>query len=58
MWTPKRILLLIVGLCVFVGAFFFYSRVLRLGDVDGLPPLPQAYRNLVVDALHGVGLPE
>ena len=32
---------------------------LTLSEVQkGMPPLPQAYRNLVVDALHGVGLPE
>jgi AraC-like DNA-binding protein/tetratricopeptide (TPR) repeat protein len=32
---------------------------LTLSEVQkGMPPLPQAYRNLVVDALHGVGLPD
>jgi len=32
---------------------------LTLSEVQtGMPPLPEAYRNLVVDALHGVGLPD
>src|SRR6266566_4329061 len=57
MWTPKRILLLVVGLCVFVGAFLFYSRVLRLGDVDGLPPLPQAYLPDPTDAQRDIPPP-
>jgi hypothetical protein len=31
---------------------------LTISEVQqGMPPLPQSYRDLVVDALHSVGLP-
>jgi AraC-like DNA-binding protein/tetratricopeptide (TPR) repeat protein len=41
-----------------LGALRRQYPQLTLSEVHrGMPPLPQAYRNLVVDALHGVGLP-
>ncbi|MGL6072799.1 MAG: hypothetical protein ACRC8S_01430 [Fimbriiglobus sp.] len=42
MWTPRRILLLIVGMLVMLGVYLGYSQV--LGGVDGLPELPSEYR--------------
>ncbi len=38
MWTPKRILLLVLGFVVFCFAYGIYAYF--LGGVDGLPPLP------------------
>lgn len=38
MWTPKRILLLVLGFVVFCFAYGVYAYF--LGGVDGLPPLP------------------
>lgn len=38
MWTPRRVLLLILGVCVFSCAYAVYSRF--LGSIDGLPHLP------------------
>ena len=41
-----------------VGALRDKYPGLTLSKVsEGLPPLPQAYRDRVVEALHGVGLP-
>jgi hypothetical protein len=41
-----------------LGALRQHYPQLTLSEVQrGMPPLPQGYRNLVVDALHGVGLP-
>jgi lipopolysaccharide export system protein LptA len=40
-WTPKRILLLTLGVMLCVGGFVTYSRI--LGVVDGLPALPELY---------------
>jgi hypothetical protein len=37
-WTPRRILLLLLGLAGFVGTYFGYAYL--LGGVDGLPELP------------------
>lgn len=42
MWTPKRLLLLLVGFVLFFGCYQVY--VLFLGKYDGLPPLPEEYR--------------
>lgn len=41
MWTPRRILLLFVGLAVFLLAYVGYGFF--LGGVDGLPALPERY---------------
>ncbi|HEX3149474.1 MAG TPA: hypothetical protein VHR66_15475 [Gemmataceae bacterium] len=41
MWTPRRILLALVGLLAFAAGYFGYSHV--LGSFDGLPPLPVEY---------------
>jgi lipopolysaccharide export system protein LptA len=38
-WTPKRILLLVVGFASFCLAYGIYAYF--LGGVDGLPPLPE-----------------
>ena len=38
MWTPRRILLLLLGLVGSLGAYIAYSAA--LGGVDGLPDLP------------------
>jgi lipopolysaccharide export system protein LptA len=37
-WTPRRVLLLILGVCVFGCAYGVYARF--LGGIDGLPQLP------------------
>jgi len=45
--------------CRSLGALRRHYPQLTLSEVQrGMPPLPQGYRNLVVDALHGVGLPD
>src|SRR5262245_15766873 len=41
MWTPRRISLGLSGLLVFAASYFAYARV--LGNLDGLPPLPQQF---------------
>lgn len=41
MWTPRRILMLLVGVAAFAGLFFGYG--LFLGGVNGLPQLPEKY---------------
>lgn len=41
MWTPKRVLLLVMGLAVFITAYAVYAR--NLGHIDGLPPLPEDF---------------
>ena len=38
MWTPRRLLLLIFGVCLFGCAYGVYARF--LGGIDGLPQLP------------------
>jgi hypothetical protein len=40
-WTPKRIVLLVLGFSLFFTGYFTYSFV--LGGIDGLPPLPEGY---------------
>jgi hypothetical protein len=40
-WTPKRIVLLVLGFALFVTGYFSYAFV--LGGIDGLPPLPDGY---------------
>jgi lipopolysaccharide export system protein LptA len=40
-WTPKRIVLLAVGVVLFVSGYLVYGRF--LGSIDGLPPLPDEY---------------
>jgi hypothetical protein len=37
-WTPKRVLILVAGLCLFATGYAIYSYF--LGGIDGLPPLP------------------
>lgn len=41
MWTPRRILLVILGLFGFSAVYMLYARV--LGGIDGLPELPAAF---------------
>ena len=41
MWTPRRILLIVVGITLFLGAYLGYTFL--LGDIDGLPQLPEQY---------------
>ena len=41
MWTPKRVLLLALGLAVFFAGYVAYSFF--LGGIDGMPPLPQEF---------------
>src|SRR5215211_1018237 len=43
MWTPRRIFLGLVGLLAVAASYFGYARF--LGTFDGLPPLPDHYRN-------------
>jgi lipopolysaccharide export system protein LptA len=40
-WTPKRIVLLVLGFALFVTGYFSYA--FALGGIDGLPPLPPEY---------------
>src|SRR5437870_263916 len=40
-WTPKRILLVVLSLGLFVGCYAGYAS--QLGKIDGLPPLPEVY---------------
>lgn len=40
-WTPKRVLLLVMGFAVFISAYTVYAGY--LGYIDGLPPLPPEY---------------
>jgi hypothetical protein len=40
-WTPKRILILIAGLVIFLSGYSVYAYF--LGGIDGLPPLPAEY---------------
>ena len=49
MWTPKRILLLVVGFALFLGAYLVYAHF--LGGVDGLKPLPDEYGPIAEDIL-------
>jgi hypothetical protein len=39
MWTPKRIVLLVLGFFVFFASYLLYASC--LGGIDGLPPLPE-----------------
>ena len=41
MWTPRRIVLALLGLLAFAAGYFGYARA--LGTLDGLPPLPDKY---------------
>ena len=47
MWTPKRIVLLVLGFALFFAGYFSYTFV--LGGIDGLPPLPDCYLSKVDD---------
>ena len=38
MWTPKRIVLLVLGFTMFLTVYIVYA--VFLGGIDGLPPLP------------------
>jgi hypothetical protein len=40
-WTPKRVLLLVVGFFLFSMAYMVYAHF--LGGINGLPPLPEDY---------------
>jgi lipopolysaccharide export system protein LptA len=41
MWTPKRIVLLVLGFVVFAAGYWAYAHF--LGGIDGLPALPEEY---------------
>src|SRR5262245_55352757 len=41
-WTPKRVLILALGLLTFLVGYSIYSYF--LGGIDGLPPLPEAFK--------------
>jgi lipopolysaccharide export system protein LptA len=41
-WTPKRILLLVLGFFGFALVYYAYSQI--LGGIDGLPALPADYQ--------------
>ena len=41
MWTPRRVMLMVLGLLVFGISFFTYNYF--LGWIDGLPTLPERY---------------
>ena len=41
MWTPKRMLILLSGLTLFLGVYFVYAYF--LGGFNGLPVLPDVY---------------
>lgn len=45
MWTPRRLLLLLLGFVLCIGAYEAYSFL--LGHYDGLPPLPPEYRTSI-----------
>ncbi|MFO0965663.1 MAG: LptA/OstA family protein [Gemmataceae bacterium] len=60
MWTPKRVLILLGTLPLFVLGFVIY--VYFLGNIDGLPPLPADYEpgkevELLPISDEGVGTP-
>jgi hypothetical protein len=40
-WTPKRIVIVVVGLLIFLTGYSVYA--IYLGGIDGLPPLPEEY---------------
>ena len=43
MWTPKRIVLLVIGVVAFCTCYLGYARS-HLGTIDGLPTLPEEFR--------------
>ncbi|MCE9534666.1 MAG: hypothetical protein K8T89_26625, partial [Planctomycetes bacterium] len=53
MWTPRRMILVAVGVLLFGGGFTLYSQL--FGWIDGLPPLPDTYSQEQVD---GAKVPE
>lgn len=55
MWTPRRILLLLLGIAGFSTAYIVYSQF--LGAVDGLPALPTAFLE-PEDGLQSFEIPE
>jgi hypothetical protein len=40
-WTPKRVVLLVLGFALLTAAYWTYARF--LGGIDGLPALPEMY---------------
>jgi hypothetical protein len=40
-WTPKRVLLLVAGIAVFLAGYAVYAFF--LGGIDGMPPLPEQF---------------
>lgn len=42
MWTPRRIVLLGIGLAIYLTCYLVYARSF-LGSIDGLPALPDIY---------------
>jgi hypothetical protein len=42
-WTPKRIVLLVVGFALFFAAYIAYAAT-SLGRINTLPPLPDMYK--------------
>ena len=55
MWTPRRLLLMILGMAGFLATYFLYIQV--LGGIDGLPELPERYLQ-VEDGIADVEIPE
>jgi len=49
MWTPKRVLLLVAGIAVFLTGYEVYAYF--LGGIDGLPPLPVAFLRMPGEGL-------
>jgi len=50
MWTPKRVLLLVAGIAVFLTGYEVYAYF--LGGIDGLPPLPVVFLPVPPGAPH------
>ncbi len=42
MWTPKRVLIVVVGFLVFFSGYLVYAH--HFGQFDGLPPLPSEHK--------------
>lgn len=49
MWTPKRVIILVAGMAIFLGFYLGYAWF--LGTIDGLPPLPGAFTARAKEAL-------
>src|SRR5579859_654937 len=57
MWTPRRVLLLVLGFVACAATFGVYYRF--LGWIDGLPTLPEKYlATTAISVLPGESLPD